>query len=160
VLDGWQQGFVVPAGTGGVIELSYAPTTTYHVGLVVSAILLLGLLVLALAGPRGRPLAGLAVGRGRRIPRLALFIPLAAVILAAGGVMVIAVPVLALAAVWRPRWLPLVAAAAFAGAGVTAAVTSQPTVLGSGAFSGLAQGLALIALTAALMPYPTKTELY
>jgi arabinofuranan 3-O-arabinosyltransferase len=155
-LDGWQQGFVVPAGTGGVIELSYAPATTYHVGLVVSALLLLGLLVLALAGPRGRPLAALVLPgtTGRRIPRLALFIPLAIVILAAGGVMVIAVPVLALAAVWRPRWLPLVAAAAFAAAGVTAAATSQPTVLGSGAFSGLAQGLALIALTAALMPYP------
>jgi arabinofuranan 3-O-arabinosyltransferase len=52
-LDGWQQAFIVPAGRGGVIMLSYGPATVYHVGLIVSA--------LALA-----VLAALAIGHGRR----------------------------------------------------------------------------------------------
>jgi arabinofuranan 3-O-arabinosyltransferase len=35
-LDGWQQGFIVPAGTGGTITLSFRPAATYHLALVVS----------------------------------------------------------------------------------------------------------------------------
>jgi arabinofuranan 3-O-arabinosyltransferase len=35
-LDGWQQGFIVPAGTGGMITLSFRPAPTYHLALVVS----------------------------------------------------------------------------------------------------------------------------
>jgi hypothetical protein len=37
-------------------------------------------------------------------------------------------------------------------AGLAAASTSSPTAIGSGAFGGLAQACALVALTAALMP--------
>jgi arabinofuranan 3-O-arabinosyltransferase len=52
-LDGWQQAFVVPAGQGGVVVLTYAPATTYHAGIVASVVALL-------------VLAGLALGIGRR----------------------------------------------------------------------------------------------
>jgi arabinofuranan 3-O-arabinosyltransferase len=167
VLDGWQQGFIVPAGAGGVIDLGYAPARTYHFGVAVSAAMLLGLLLFALAirpGRRGRPalagppgsplpVAGNVSRVGQRMPRLAVLVPLATVILAVGGFTVIAVPVLAIVAGWRPRWLTWIAAASMFGSGITAAATSHPTVLGDGAFSALAQGLALVALSAALMPY-------
>ena len=69
-LDGWQQAFIVPAGRGGVISLSYAPATVYHAGLIVSALALALLAALALglggrcSGRRTWRLAGLRAGRG------------------------------------------------------------------------------------------------
>ncbi len=46
-LDGWQQAFVVPAGPGGAITLSFRPAATYHLVLAIS--LLAAALLLALA---------------------------------------------------------------------------------------------------------------
>lgn len=60
ILDGWQQAFIVPAGAGGVITLSYAPALLYHVGLIASAVLLAGMLMVALRRRRNRGAAGLA----------------------------------------------------------------------------------------------------
>jgi arabinofuranan 3-O-arabinosyltransferase len=47
VLDGWQQGFVVPAGSGGVITMTFAPATWYHASLALSALAIIGLIVVA-----------------------------------------------------------------------------------------------------------------
>ncbi len=73
-LDGWQQGWLVPAGEGGTVKLSYGPATTYDAALIAS-----GAGIVALAGlllwrrraenPDG-PAAGAArpgrvAGRGR-----------------------------------------------------------------------------------------------
>ena len=96
--------------------------------------------------PRGaraaRPLARTAT----------LFVPLAIVIWLAGGPMVLAVPLLAGLGWWRPRWLPPVALGSMLLAGVVAASAGNLTAMGSGAFGGLAQACALVALAAALMP--------
>jgi uncharacterized protein YbaR (Trm112 family) len=78
--------------------------------------------------------------------------PLAAVLVVAGGPIAVAVPVLAIIDNWRPRWRPGIACAAMLAAGVTAAVARNPTTLGTGPFSGTAQVFALLALAAALMP--------
>jgi arabinofuranan 3-O-arabinosyltransferase len=183
-LDGWQQAFIVPAGRGGVISLSYAPATVYHAGLIVSALALALLAALALglggrcSGRRPWRLAGLWAGRGsawwgvRRRRRaadvhhaladhpmtrtVAVFVPLAAVIWLAGGPLVVAVPVLAGLGWWRPRWQPWVALGAMLIAGIAAATAGNPTAMGSGAFGWLAQACALVALTAALMPAITR----
>jgi arabinofuranan 3-O-arabinosyltransferase len=89
---------------------------------------------------------------GRLVAQMvAILVPLAVVIGIAGGPVVVAVPVLGCVAYWRPRWLPWVAFGAMALAGVLAA-TGHPATIGSGAFSGLAQACALVALTAALIP--------
>ena len=37
-LDGWQQGYLVPAGRGGTVHLTFAPEQSYVLGLVVSAL--------------------------------------------------------------------------------------------------------------------------
>ena len=104
---------------------------------------------------RARRLA-LWVRRGRPAARaVAVFGPLAVVIWLAGGPMVIAVPVLAGLGRWRPRLLPPIAFCAMLAAGVVAASASSPTAMGGGAFGGLAQACALVALTAALMPAAT-----
>jgi hypothetical protein len=50
-LDGWQQGFVMPAGKGGVVTLSFKPVKFYHVWIILSAV---GALALLLAGMAGR----------------------------------------------------------------------------------------------------------
>jgi arabinofuranan 3-O-arabinosyltransferase len=71
-LDGWQQAFIVPAGQGGVISLSYAPAAVYHAGLVVSALALAALIALALglgSGSGWRPWRRVGHGVGRWVGR-------------------------------------------------------------------------------------------
>jgi arabinofuranan 3-O-arabinosyltransferase len=53
-LDGWQQGWVVPAGAGGTINLTFAPGTPYRATLIVGLLLILLLVGLAFPGRRGR----------------------------------------------------------------------------------------------------------
>lgn len=67
VVDGWQQGFVVPAGIDRTVVLTFTPQTPYRASLVVGALALIAVLALALvpAGvgaratspPARRPLA-------------------------------------------------------------------------------------------------------
>lgn len=56
VVNGWQQGWVVPAGTSGTITLTYAANSLYRVGLAGGLALLPLLALLALWAPR-RPKA-------------------------------------------------------------------------------------------------------
>ncbi|WP_224273969.1 alpha-(1-_3)-arabinofuranosyltransferase domain-containing protein [Nocardioides lacusdianchii] len=58
VVDGWRQGFVLPAGTQGVVELDYGPQAPFRVALVgglvlVALLLLLAVLLLARGAGRG-----------------------------------------------------------------------------------------------------------
>jgi arabinofuranan 3-O-arabinosyltransferase len=70
----------------------------------------------------------------------------------AAGPLALVVPVLAVLARFRPGVLVPTAAAAMAGAGIVAAVgAGEPVAAGQGAFSGFAQVLALVALSAALV---------
>jgi arabinofuranan 3-O-arabinosyltransferase len=193
-LDGWQQAFIVPAGAGGVITMTFAPATLYHVALGLSALAiacLLGVAVFRRRRRRAQP--GQAdgtervdqVGRtgqadpiGQRVQtgqdqaraphraagRLAAFRPwigplaIAAAIFLIGGPAVLAVPVLAVIAAFRPRWLPAVSLAAMLAAGVVAATATAPATIGSGAFGPVAQVLALVALAAALYPQPAAAR--
>jgi arabinofuranan 3-O-arabinosyltransferase len=179
-LDGWQQGFIVPAGPGGTITLTFRAAATYHLVLAVSlaaAALLLVIAIWSFTGRRRRgdghdPGSGQA-GReawsppsataGRR--RLAWLggLGVAALVFVAGGPVALAVPVLAYLA-WRlsraPRrtspgtWLPWVAFGGVVASGLLSA--ARPFGGGLlGSFSGPAQACALIALAAALMPMVT-----
>ena len=58
VLDGWRQGFVVPAGTEGVVAMDYAPQAPFRLALV-GGLAVVGLLLLLALGL-------LARGLGRR----------------------------------------------------------------------------------------------
>ena len=189
-LDGWQQGFVVPAGAGGTITLSFRPAAAYHLVLVASMLAAVILLALAawsflgrrrggagpdsdrspVAGPDGRPspapaspvtsLAASPTGDGRAWLGL---LAVTALIFVAGGPVTLAVPLLVCLA-WlarrRPgetaardpaRWLPILAFAGLAAAGLLSAV--RPFGQGLlGPFGWLAQACALVALAAALMP--------
>lgn len=44
-VDGWQQAWIVPAGAGGVVSLSFTPDSTYRTGLLIGALAVLLVLV-------------------------------------------------------------------------------------------------------------------
>jgi arabinofuranan 3-O-arabinosyltransferase len=46
-LDGWQQAFVVPAGAGGTITMTFRPAGTYHLALIISMLAVALLLAVA-----------------------------------------------------------------------------------------------------------------
>jgi arabinofuranan 3-O-arabinosyltransferase len=174
-LDGWQQGFVIPAGSGGVVTLTFKPVKFYHVWIILSAIGALGLLLVAVVRRRRRRAGDqmdrvlpadpvLATPQARAVPAAPAprlwppapawlgVLALAVLIAVAGGPMVLAVPVLVVAAYWWPRWCGGIAAVAMIASGVLTAMAAHPPLAGTGAFGAPAQACALIALTAALMP--------
>ena len=53
-LDGWQQAYVVPAGAGGTVALSFTPATGYH-WLLGASVLALCVLIAAAVWPSRRP---------------------------------------------------------------------------------------------------------
>jgi arabinofuranan 3-O-arabinosyltransferase len=235
-LDGWQQGFIVPAGAGGVITMTFAPSTWYHIGLALAALALIGLVcvaagwrrwmsyvipavyfavletgtILLLSGTRlaavweplevlsllGVAVVALAYVRFRRQPgRAPRDVPpphdargaimpargaedparrpgriaglalrwagpaaLAVLILLIGGPVVLALPVVAVVAALRPRWLPVISLVAMLAAGLIAATATAPATLGGGAFGPAGQACALLALAAALYPASASTR--
>lgn len=152
-LDGWQQAWLIPAGASGTVKLEYEPSKPYRAALIGGAIALLALVALAFVGRRRN------AGRtDERLPEPAApgvvlgTLVLTAVVAVAAGPLALVVPVLAVAARFRPAVLVPAAAAAMGGAGVVAALgAGEPVAAGHGAFSGLAQVLALVALSAALV---------
>jgi len=170
-LDGWQQAFVVPAGAGGTVVMTFVPAAGYH-WLLAGSVLALCVLITAAAwpprrGPRGLaasdgPAAGpseagpagpagywLAPGVGPGVGTVA-----AALVLAlAGGLVAIAVPAVILLGWWRRQWVPWLAFAAMCVAGVPfIAGLSHGAQPGFGPFGWPAQAAALIALATALVP--------
>lgn len=158
-LDGWQQGFVVPAGAGGVVDMTFSPVVFYHAWIVISVIGVLVLLAFALFG-RGlleTPEAG-APPRAHAAAWLGL-LALSGLIIAIGGPLAVAVPVLAVVSHRGPRWLSVIAFGAMAASGVLAAQSANGL---SGAFGAPAQACAVIGLAAALTPvlpaWPVRTR--
>ncbi|MCV7017070.1 alpha-(1-_3)-arabinofuranosyltransferase [Mycolicibacterium aichiense] len=79
IVNGWQQGWVVPAGEQGTVTVSFPSNRFYRVGLAVGLSLLPLLLLLTLVPPR-RPTTAYEPARPRAVPLLA-----GAGVLAAGG---------------------------------------------------------------------------
>jgi arabinofuranan 3-O-arabinosyltransferase len=145
-VDGWQQAFEVPAGRGGTVTLTFTPDRPYRVGLAAGAgaVLLVGLLALAPAGRRRRPLVAPVAGASWLIA-----VPVLALAVALGGV---AAAVLLVAAMLvrqlRPGALPAIAFAAGAGGAVVAVVGR---IQGHGqewAYGGLVQAATLAGVCA------------
>ncbi|GAA2344407.1 alpha-(1-_3)-arabinofuranosyltransferase [Streptomyces kunmingensis] len=150
-LDGWQQAWLIPAGTFGTVELSYRPATTYDVGLLVSGAALLTLIALALwrrtppdpaNAPAPPPPPGWILGTAA----------LTLIGIAIAGYWAALIPALALIAWKRPALLvPLSFLTMTAAGAVAATAAGAPPLDGRGAFSGPAQVLALTGLFAALV---------
>src|SRR4029077_10215371 len=168
-LDGWQQGFVLPAGPGGTGALSFPPAASYHLALVGSLAAIVALLALTGwsflrrgtgSAPDGSPPdqggAALAVPVRAWQAWLGL-LGVTALLFVVSGPMALAVPVLAgLGWLVARRWasLPVLAMLAFAGMAVSGLLAALRTT-GSGllgTFGAPAEACALVALAAALVP--------
>jgi arabinofuranan 3-O-arabinosyltransferase len=167
-LDGWQQAFILPAGPGGTVTLTFRPAAAYHRALAVSVLAVAVLLAVVAwsfigrsrreAVPGGwspRP-----AGHGRAWPGV---LAVTALIFVAGGPVALVVPLLAYLA-GRPSRssgpavvrdpatrMPVLALAAMLASGLLCAVRPFGTGM-FGPFGWLAQGCALVALAAALTP--------
>lgn len=159
-IDGWKQGFLVPAGTVGTIELRYGPSTPYRLALAIGALLAVVLAGVALLPDRGRRVPALGVTERELPPRVTLVLAVAASIWTAGLAGLIALPLMliirrrALAwAGWLPSGLYLLAVA------MVAAFPGRLPADHAGAFSPVTQllaGLALTSLFVALIPLRTE----
>ncbi len=99
VVDGWQQGWVVPAGVEGEVQLSFVPDRIYRTGLLAGAGLLLLLVVLAAIPVRRRGSHVVPVKAFRSEGRVAPFLIGGAALIVAGGLLGAAAVALALAVV-------------------------------------------------------------
>ena len=156
-LDGWRQGFVVPAGVGGEVTLTYGPTAPYRLVLLVGlgrAVLLL-LLAAIPARHRHRPAMGPAE------PSRWWFVAGALVVsVVVGGWLALATP-LALWLAWRRRNAFWPWAAGLAMVLATAAVALEPGRLPqshSGAFGIQAQLAATLAIILFAAAFTQRTD--
>jgi arabinofuranan 3-O-arabinosyltransferase len=170
-LDGWQQAFVVPAGAGGQVAMTFTPATGYRWLLAGSALAICVLIAAAAWRSRRRSQPWLrltAAGLAGPLPAEPspgplgywLAVAAAAVVLAlVGGPLVAAVPVVLVLGWWRPRWVPWLAFATMCVAGAVAMTSlGHGPQTGAGAFGWPAQAAALIALAAALTPTAGGTQ--
>ena len=147
-VDGWQQGWMVPAGDGGTVELTYTPTTTHKAGLAIGALTALLALVIGFVGSGSgrlyRPAARTGIGRGvAAVTAVPAGLLLAG---ASGGV----VAVLAIAVAGR-RWAPLTAFSAVASAAGLVVVGALGASVPPAWISVVALGGLLVATSSGLM---------
>lgn len=162
-VNGWQQGWLVPAGDPGVITLSFASNSLYRAGLAVGLALLPVLALLACWRTRKRgtqdpPARPWRPGVWAAVPALAA----GAVIAGAAGVTVLGVALGLRYALGARRWARLGMAGSAGGLILAgAALSRQPwrSVDGYAGHAGYVQLLALIslaALTASVVAVPRR----
>ncbi|WP_084054803.1 DUF3367 domain-containing protein [Mycobacterium avium] len=162
-VNGWQQGWLVPAGDPGVITLSFASNSLYRAGLAVGLALLPVLALLACWRTRKRgtqdpPARPWRPGAWAAVPALAA----GAVIAGAAGVAVLGVALGLRYALGARRWARLGMAGSAGGLILAgAALSRQPwrSVDGYAGHAGYVQLLALIslaALTASVVAVPRR----
>jgi arabinofuranan 3-O-arabinosyltransferase len=127
-LDGWRQGFVLPAGGSGEVAVTYAPDGTYRVVLLAGllcALLLCGLVLL----PSRRPAPAPLTGRSAAILVAATAVGCVALTTGAIGVMLALV---VFAVVRRSRHIPWVVLLACLTGVITETVVPWPARASSG----------------------------
>lgn len=155
-IDGWQQGWLVPAGAAGVVTLDFAPAVPYRAGLLAGLALVLVLVALAAVPARGAGPHPPASARVLTPVSAAAVVAVGALLLAlwfgtAGlAALALAVPVLVWSRASSPAAAALGAGLCAAGAAALAAASPWPSAA-PGASRWPAQVLALAAVACALL---------
>ena len=142
-VDGWQQAWLVPAGAGGTVSLTFAPDAQYRRGLAIGGVATLVLLGSVLVPGRRRPVDVRAGGR-RWIP-----VALVALLALLGGMLPVVLLIACLLA--RTLWPPAPRVLAFGGAAVACVVAVTGRVLDHGqawAYGWVSQAALLLAAAA------------
>jgi arabinofuranan 3-O-arabinosyltransferase len=148
-VNGWQQAWVLPAGSGGMVTLSYSPDTAFRLGLLIGGALVLALFAIALWPSRRRNAAEPL--QPREAPAGVVLVVAALALYVVGGILAVGLIGLIFVA-WAIRsaaWLPVVAGLSYFGASVAVAreVGRYPTSA-VGAFGIPAQVASALALAA------------
>ena len=156
-INGWQQGWVVPAGMGGTITLSYAPNGLYQAGLVLGAILVLCVLSLAIFSKKKQALLQPLDVRPVEPVLLFLLFAAAALALLVGPLAVVILPVVAFAWTGRGRvLLPWFASASMVAASVVVALQGVTNpAQHSGQFGLVTQALCSVAVACVFVALAT-----
>lgn len=156
-VDGWQQGYVLPAGDAGTVDIDFAPGTTYRAALVAGggAVVLLAVLAVVPGRPgRERPTGGPGRrGSGVR-PWVLALAALGGMALVGGGVGAGAVALLWALTALTGRRRSLVLALVAAGTSVTAGVLLLVSPDGTGTARQVLAVVALGAVVAGTVPVP------
>ncbi len=163
-LDGWQQGFVVPAGQGGQISLTYLPDFLYNVviGVGIAAVILLLILLGLTLFNRISQSENFEPSGPSRLKSKSLFFLIGLVtIFLVGGPAIILVPIVAYIS-YKTTDRYMMAKIAFIGLTLAGLISAFHIGLnaqsGFGSFGYLAQILSLLALTCALLPSFDKDD--
>jgi arabinofuranan 3-O-arabinosyltransferase len=166
-LDGWQQGYLIPAGSGGLVAMTFVPDRFYHSWIVISAIAARALVAIAAIRRRRGSVHNQMTPSSERSDSLrassvqSSWVQLGGLcllILLLGRYAVFAVPVIALVAYRWPGWYGSIALAAAVTTGLLTVLSGSSAPSSSGAFGAPAQAFALIALAVALMPAPPEGD--
>jgi arabinofuranan 3-O-arabinosyltransferase len=154
-VDGWEQGYVVPAGKAATVTLVMKSDPAFRLLLLLGGVFLVLLLLLAVVssrktmddegGPRASPAVWLLLAGSVVI----LFV-------VAGPFALLMAPLLYIGRRWGSRALSVLAFASFAAAGAIAAWTPahlQTGIASAGAFGGPAQIASVVALGAVLSAF-------
>jgi arabinofuranan 3-O-arabinosyltransferase len=157
-IDGWQQGFEVPAGAAGTITVVMTPDNELRDTLLVGVLLLVGLVLLALVRTRRRSPEPL---RPTATPSflVLLIASLVLLVLVGGPLALVGLPLLGIARRWGGRVIAAIAFLAFLVAGVAAAI--HPAVVnhsGAYAFDGPAQAASVVAFAAVLAALAARRD--
>jgi arabinofuranan 3-O-arabinosyltransferase len=155
-LDGWQQGFVVPAGAAGTVDLRFGPAPLYRLLLGLGLVAVAVLVWLALSP--GRRHAALSPAPAREGPGLVAWTVFAVTAVALlSWPLVLVVPPLIYVGRRRPEALPWIAGAAMLAAGVIVALQpGRSPASDTGAFGAPAQLLAVTAVAAVVAALATR----
>jgi arabinofuranan 3-O-arabinosyltransferase len=149
-VDGWQQGFEIPAGSAGKITMVMSPDAIYRLSFLIGVLFLILLAILALIPGHNLSASPLTARRnpGFWVLLLASLVVLTALI---GPLSLVAVPLFMIAKKWGTQWIAAVAFLSFGVAGIAAAMDpASLTQAGAGAFGSTAQAATGIAVAAVL----------
>lgn len=155
-VDGWQQGYLIPPGSGGTVQMSYGADSWYRLSLLFGLFLVFAIIGLALSpihDPYGLP--NLKAGK---MPSGLFSVGAALVAIGLiGGPLVLVVPILIYLR-WRKASLGRIAFITLMGAGIIDAIepgknpfAGPGPLIGLGPFSGPAQLLAVTAIASVLV---------